>query len=73
MNLDERLRLPCGICGQRRSTHMGSVHGCPGGYGTYWNPEGERDHRVWPLSTEEQALKQIDAAIQSQTKEGTCE
>ena len=48
MTLDERLRLPCGICGKGRRVHVGSVHGCPGGYGTYWNPDGERDFRVWP-------------------------
>ena len=48
MTIDERLRLPCGICGKGRNQHVGSVHGCPGGYGTYWNPDGERDERVWP-------------------------
>jgi hypothetical protein len=48
MTIDERLRLPCGICGQSRNQHTGSVHGCPGGYGSYWNPDGERDERVWP-------------------------
>ena len=46
--LDERLRLPCGICGKRRNEHIGTVHGCPQGYGTSWNPEGKRDYRVWP-------------------------
>ncbi len=44
--LDERLRLPCGICGQGRNRHVGSVHGCFGGYGTYWNPDGEPDPRL---------------------------
>ncbi len=46
MTIDERLRLPCGICGQPRRTHVGSVHACFGGYGTYWHPGGEPDPRL---------------------------
>jgi hypothetical protein len=46
LTLDERLRLPCGICGKGRSQHIGRAYGCPGGYGTSWNPAGEPDPRL---------------------------
>ncbi len=46
LTLDEYLRLPCGICGQSRRAHVGSVHACFGGYGTYWHPGGEPDPRL---------------------------
>ena len=38
----------CGICGYHRNRHIGRVNGCPGGYGTSFNPDGKRDFRVWP-------------------------
>jgi hypothetical protein len=53
MTIDERLRLPCGICGRSRREHVGKVFGCPQGYGTSWNPEGKRDERVWPIHEKE--------------------
>lgn len=57
MTVDERLRLPCGICGKPRNQHVGSVRACFGGYGTYWHPDGPRDERVWPKTTEEHNAK----------------
>jgi hypothetical protein len=48
MTVDERLSLLCGICGQSRARHVGSVHACFRGYGTYWNPDGEPDPRIHP-------------------------
>jgi hypothetical protein len=75
MNLDERLSLPCGICGRHRREHIGRVFGCPRGYGTSWNPEGNPDprlHRIIPqgltIATAEEAGRK---AYEEATKEST--
>jgi hypothetical protein len=53
-SMTDELRRPCGICGKGRLRHVGKVHACFGGYGTYWSPDGERDERVWPRAPHEE-------------------
>lgn len=67
MTIDERLRLPCGICGKQRSQHIGRVFACPQGYGTSWSPEGKRDERVWPVPSPEPPRSLADKAKDEMT------